>query len=117
MIMTILVLVVLAQIVLFQFIAALANRSIIRQELRSMSDSVPGSVTDHARRAPTVRMALGFGLGCIALIPLTGLVGGPVAGKLLLVAVSVISAVAFTAAWRKTGRSCVSWPKPCRVGA
>ena len=71
--MAILSLVVLAQIVLFQFVAALANRSIIQQELRATEGPVPGAVTDHARRAPTIRMALGAVLACLAILPLTGL--------------------------------------------
>lgn len=104
MIMTILVLVVLAQIVLFQFIAALANRSIIEQELLPLSSSPPEIVTDHARLAPMARMALGFALGCIALLPLVGLTDAPVAGRLLLAAVSVISAVTFVMAQAKDRR-------------
>ena len=99
--MAILALVVLAQIVLFQFVAALANRSIIRQELRSTNGPVPGPVTDHARRAPTVRMALGVVLACLAILPLTGLTGAAVTGRLLIAAVSVISAVAFVVALSK----------------
>jgi len=99
--MAILALVVLAQIVLFQFIAALANRSIIRQELRSTDGPVPGAVTDHARRAPTVRMALGVVLACLAILPLTGLTGAAVTGRLLITAVSVISAGAFVVALAK----------------
>jgi hypothetical protein len=99
--MAILALVVLAQIILFQFIAALANRSIIRQELRSTDGPVPGTVTDHARRAPTVRMALGVVLACLAILPLTGLTGAAVTGRLLIAAVSVISAGAFVVALAK----------------
>ena len=102
--MAILALVVLAQIVLFQFIAALAERSIIRQELSSTDSPVPGPVTDHARRAPTVRMALGVVLACLAILPLTGLTGAPATGKVLLAVVSVISAVAFVVALAKDRR-------------
>ena len=99
--MAILALVVLAQIVLFQFIAALANRSIIKQEIRSTESPVPGPVTDHARRAPIVRMVLGAVLACLAILPLIGLAGAPATGKLLIATVSVISAVAFVAALAK----------------
>jgi len=99
--MVILTPVVLAQIVLFQFIAALANRSIIRRELGSADGPVPGTVTDHARRAPNVRMVLGAVLACLAILPLTGLTGAAVTGRLLITAVSVISAVAFVVALAK----------------
>ena len=99
--MAILALVVLAQIALFQFIAALANRSIIRQELRYTESPAPEPVTDHARRAPIVRMALGAVLACLAILPVTGLTAALATGKLLLVTASVISAIAFVVALAK----------------
>ncbi len=99
--MAILALVVLAQIILFQFIAALANRSIIRQELSSAEGPVPGPVSDHARRAPNVRTSLGAVLARLAILPLTGLTGAAVTGKLLITAVALISAGAFVVALAK----------------
>ena len=87
--------VVLAQIALFQFMSAFANRSLILQELRSLDGPVPDRLAEHSRRAPIVRMALGTVLGCLALLPLTGLLIGPGFGKLLLVVVSITSAIAF----------------------
>ena len=96
--MVLLSLVVLAQIVLFQFIAALANRSIIKQELRAMEDPGPGPVKDHARRAPTVRITLGVVLACVAILPLVGLAGAAATGKLLVATVSAVSAIAFAVA-------------------
>ncbi len=94
-------LVVLAQIVLFQFIAALANRSIIRQEFSSTECPIPRIVTDHARRAPVIRMALGAVLACLAILPLTGLIGAQTTGTLLIAMASVMSAIAFFVALAK----------------
>ena len=88
-------LVVLAQIALFQFVSAIANRSLILQELRSLDDPAPARLAEHSRRAPIVRMVLGTVLGCLALLPLTGLIIGPGLGKLLLVVLSITSAIAF----------------------
>lgn len=99
--MVILALVVLAQIALFQFIAALANRSIIRQELCSAESPVPEQVTDHAQRAPIARMTLGAVFACLAILPLTGLIGAQGTGKLLIAAASIMSATAFVVALAK----------------
>ena len=66
-----------------------------------MEGPVPGPVTDHARRAPIVRMALGAVLACLAILPLTGLTGALATGRLLIALVSVISAIAFAVALAK----------------
>ena len=50
-------LVVLAQIALFQFVSAIANRSLILQELRSLDGPAPNRLAEHSRRAPIVRHA------------------------------------------------------------
>jgi len=93
--MVIFFVVVLAQIVLFQFIAALANRSILTEETSQVTSSVPESVTKHARVAPIVRMGIGSTLACVALLALLGLTENQSAAKLLIAGVSAASAVAF----------------------
>jgi hypothetical protein len=93
--MVILVVVVLAQIVLFQFIAALANRSIIMEETSQVAGSVPETVTNHARIAPIVRMGIGGVLACVALLALVGLTHDQLATKILITGVSAVSAIAF----------------------
>ena len=93
--MVIFFVVVLAQIILFQFIAALANRSILMEEMSQVTDSVPESVTKHARVAPIVRMGIGGTLACVALLAILGLTENQSAAKLLIAGVSAASAVAF----------------------
>ena len=95
--MTIVVLslVILFQIGLFQFLAVLANRSIFQQELQLLGALAPDRLTNHARRPPVLQLGLGLILGCLVLLPLFGLPSDPVLGKLLLVSVSLISAIGF----------------------
>ena len=93
--MVIFFVVVLAQIVLFQFVAALANRSILMEEMSQVTGSVPESVTKHARVAPIVRMGIGGTLACVALLAILGLTENQSAAKLLIAGVSAASAVAF----------------------
>ncbi len=57
--MVILFVVVLAQIILFQIISALANRSILVEEVSQVTGPVPESVTKHSRIAPMVRIGIG----------------------------------------------------------
>ena len=95
MIMVILVLVVLAQITLFQFLAALANRSIIIEEVSRLTGTAPNSVTDHARIAPIVRMGIGGALACVALLALFGLTDQPFTAKIVILGVSAVSAAVF----------------------
>lgn len=99
--MYILTLVVLGEIVLFQFMAALANRSLMRQEISSLDAEVPQPLLNHAERTSKFRMAMGGVLIVVALVPVTGLVGTTLVGKLLMTAVSITSAFAFTLALAK----------------
>jgi len=93
--MVVFVVVVLAQIVLFQFIAALANRSIIMEETSQMAGSVPETVANHARIAPIVRMGIGGVLASVALLAVLGLTDDQLTTKILIAGVSVLSAIAF----------------------
>ncbi len=93
--MVIFFVVVLAQIVLFQFIAALANRSILTEEMSQVTGSVPESVTKHAQVAPIVRMGIGGVLACIALLALLELTDDQLTAKILVAGVSAASAIAF----------------------
>ncbi len=102
--MFILTLVVLGEIVLFQFMAALANRSLMRQEISSLDAEVPQPLLNHAERTSKFRMAMGGVLIVVALVPVTGLVGTTLVGKLLMTAVSITSAFAFTLALAKDRR-------------
>jgi hypothetical protein len=94
----ILSLMILGQIALFQFLAALANRSIMRQEFRLLEDPPSDRLTAHVRRAPVFRIGLGVILGGLVLLPLTGYLADPLTAKLLLVGISLTSAVAFALA-------------------
>lgn len=91
----ILSIVVLGQIALFQFLAALANRSIMQKEFRLLEESTPERLTDHVRRAPVFRIGIGVILGCLVLLPLTGMLANQTTAKLVLVGVSLASAGAF----------------------
>jgi len=93
--MVIFVVVVLAQIVLFQFIAALANRSIILEETSQLAGSVPETVTNHARIAPIVRMGIGGVLACAALLAVLGFIDDQLSTKILIAGVSAVSAMTF----------------------
>jgi len=93
--MVIFVVVVLAQIVLFQFIAALANRSIIMEETSQVAGSVPETVTNHARIAPIVRMGIGGVLASVALLAVLGLTDDQLTTKILIAGVSAVSAMTF----------------------
>lgn len=96
--LTILSLVILSQIALFQFLSALANRSLVRQELRSLNGFAPELLVQHSRRAPVIRMTIGTILVLISLLPWVGIPGDPGMGKLILAGVSILSAIAFTVA-------------------
>ena len=94
----ILFLVIFAQILLFQIMAALANRTVMQQELRALDRPAPRALTDHIERAPRLRVTLGVLLGCVAALPLFGIPSDPGLGKLLLALVSVGSAIGFARA-------------------
>ncbi len=93
--MVIFVVVVLAQIILFQFISALAIRSILVEEVSQVTGLVPESVTKHSRIAPMVRIGIGGALACVALFALFGLGESQYTAKILLAGVSALSAAAF----------------------
>jgi len=98
MVLTIAVLVVLAQIALFQFVAALANRSVILEETSRLTFSIPKAVTDHGRTALIVRMGLGILLASVLLGVALGPIENTTVVGLLIVGVSMGSAVAFAIA-------------------
>jgi hypothetical protein len=89
------VVIVLAQIAVFQFLAAWANRSVLLQEISRMTGSVPDSVAAHTVRAPIRRMGIGGVLAAVLVLVLSGQFNNPSMAKGLIAAVSVVSAVAF----------------------
>jgi hypothetical protein len=93
--LTIPVVIVLAQIVVFQFLAAWANRSVLLQETSRLTGSVPDSVAAHAVRAPIIRMGMGSVLATVLALVLSGQFDNPSVAKGLIAAVSVTSVVAF----------------------
>lgn len=93
--MVIFVVVVLAQIILFQFISALANRSILIEEVSQVTGHVPESVTRHSRIAPILRIGIGGALTCVALFALFGLGESRNTARILIAGASAVSAVAF----------------------
>lgn len=95
--MVILVVVVLAQIILFQVISALANRSILMEEASRLTNPVPESVTRHSRIAPMVRIGIGGALACAAMVALFGFGESRNTAGILLAGASAVSAVAFIA--------------------
>jgi len=95
MVLMILVFVVLAQIGLFQFLTAVANRSILMEETSRMTHPIPASVTEHAHRAPIVRMGVGVFFTCVVVLAALGPIDNSVTAKILVAGVSVVSAVMF----------------------
>jgi hypothetical protein len=93
--MVIFVVVVLAQIILFQVISALANRSILMEEVSQLTGPVPESVTRHSRIAPMVRIGIGGALASVALVALFGLEESQNTARILIAGASAVSAVAF----------------------
>jgi hypothetical protein len=102
--LVILVLVVLAQITLFQVLAVLANRSIVLEETSRLTYSIPRSVTDHARKAPVVRMGIGFFFACVVLLAAFGPIDDRLTAQMLIVGVSVGSAVVFAVSQERDRR-------------
>ncbi len=102
--LVILVLVVLAQITLFQILAVLANRSIVLEETSRLTYSIPRSVTDHARKAPVVRMGIGFFFACVVLLAAFGPIDDRLTAQMLIVGVSVGSAVVFAVSQERDRR-------------
>ncbi len=95
MIVTVMSLVVLCQVGLFQILTALANKSLLHKEFGLLETPVPDRLAKHNRQAPVRRIVLGIILACLILLPLSGLAISLVAGKILLVSVSTVSALAY----------------------